>query len=85
MLIPRANVRHLMLAERVRDAVAKQRFHIYPVSTIDEGMSILTGVAAGRLSTKGTYPPGTVNALVMQRLALLTEKAREAKGRKQDS
>ena len=85
VLIPRANVRHLMLAERVRDAVAKQRFHIYPVSTIDEGISILTGVAAGRLSTKGTYPPGTVNALVMQRLALLTEKAREAKGRKQDS
>ena len=85
VLIPKANVRHLMLGERVRDAVAKGRFHIYPVSTIDEGISILTGVAAGRLSTKGTYPPGTVNALVMQRLALLTEKAREAKGRRQEN
>jgi len=78
VLIPKANVRHLMLNEKVRDAIGKGRFRIYPVSTIDEGISILTGVSAGRLGTKGTYPVGTVNALVMQRLALLTEKAREA-------
>ena len=58
--------------------MTKGRFHIYPVTTIDEGISILTGVAAGRLGANGTYPPGTVNALVTQRLALLTEKAREA-------
>ncbi len=42
VLIPKANVRHLMLGEKVRDAVARGRFHIYPVTTIDEGISILT-------------------------------------------
>ena len=78
VVIPKANVRNLMLNEKVREAVTKGRFHIYPVTTIDEGISILTGVAAGRLGANGTYPPGTVNALVTQRLALLTEKAREA-------
>jgi lon-related putative ATP-dependent protease len=76
VLIPKANVPHLMLSERVRQAVAKGRFHIYPVSTIDEGIEILTGVPAGRLSAKGTYPKNTINALVVERLVALTDKAR---------
>jgi predicted ATP-dependent protease len=78
VLIPKANVRNLMLSERVRDAVAKGRFHIYPVSTIDQGISILTGIPAGALGPKGAYPAGSVNRKVVERLALLTEKAREA-------
>ena len=78
VLIPKANVRNLMLGDRVRDAVAKGRFHIYPVSTVDEGISILTGIPAGTLSSKGTYPAGSINRRVIDRLASLTEKAREA-------
>ena len=78
VLIPKANVTNLMLSERVRQAVAKGRFHIYPVSTIDEGISILTGVPAGRLGPKGNYPKNSVNALVIERLNFLAEKARIA-------
>jgi predicted ATP-dependent protease len=81
VLIPKANVNHLMLSDRVRQAVARGRFHIYPVTTIDEGISILTGVPAGRISAKGLYPKNSVNALVIERLTTLTEKARTA-GRK---
>ena len=42
VLIPEANVRHLILRRDVIDAVAQGRFHIYPVRTIDEGLSLLT-------------------------------------------
>ena len=83
VLIPKANVRNLMLGEGVRQAVARGRFHIFPISTIDEGITVLTGVPAGTLGAKGFYPKGSINRLVVDRLALLTEKAREA-SRKQD-
>jgi len=82
VIIPKANVRSLMLSEAVRRAVAKGRFHIYPISTVDEGISLITGVPAGSLTAKGTYPPGTVNRLVVDRLAALAEKARETGGKK---
>lgn len=86
VLIPRANVRNLMLREPVRDAVASGRFHIYAVATVDEGLSILTGLPAGSLSAKGRYPKGSVNQMVVERLAALTEKAREVsrKARKEN-
>jgi lon-related putative ATP-dependent protease len=83
VLIPKANVRNLMLSDRVRDAVGKGRFHIFPISTIDEGITVLTGTSAGTLSAKGVYPKGSINRLIIDRLAVLTEKARDA-GRKKD-
>jgi len=80
VLLPRANVDNLMLSEGVRAAIAAGRFHIYPVTTIDEGIAILTGVAAGRLGSRGTFPPGTVNRLVSDRLTALADIAREQGG-----
>lgn len=84
VLIPAANVPHLMLNEEVRAAVAKGKFHIWPVTTIDEGIEILTGVPAGKRSAKGTYPKDSINRLVVDRLALLAEKAQEAKKKNDD-
>jgi lon-related putative ATP-dependent protease len=84
VLIPKSNVRHLMLAGRVRDAIAAGRFRIYPVSTVDEGISLLTGTPAGSLSAKGLYPAGSINRLVVDRLSALTERAREAAKKKTD-
>jgi predicted ATP-dependent protease len=83
VLIPKSNVANLMLAPRVRHSVAAGRFHIYPVATVDEGIALLTGVPAGALSANGTYPKGSINQLVVQRLAALAEKARES-ARKKD-
>ncbi len=82
VLIPRTNVRNLMLSESVRQAVEKGRFHIYPIASIDEGISVLTGVSAGVLGAKGAYPKGSVNGLVIERLAYLAEKAREGDRKK---
>lgn len=76
VLIPASNVRHLMLREDVVEAVAAGRFHVYPVHTIDEGIALLTGREAGERSPDGTFPEGTVNALVQGRLRELAEQAR---------
>ena len=52
VVIPIQNVRHLMLEEKVLDAVKNKQFSIYAVSTIDEGISQLTGVGAATIHKK---------------------------------
>ncbi|HEV8479280.1 MAG TPA: ATP-binding protein [Candidatus Eisenbacteria bacterium] len=76
VLIPAANVQHLMLRNEVVRAAAEGRFHIYPIETIDQGIEILTGVPAGERNGDGTYPQGSVNARVEERLAHLFERAK---------
>jgi predicted ATP-dependent protease len=68
VIIPRQNIRHLMLQEEVTEAVAAGHFHVYAVSSIDEAIEILTGHPAGELQPDGTYPAESVNARVLQRL-----------------
>ena len=75
VLIPAANVKHLMLRQDVVDAVAARRFAIYPIAAIDEGIEVLTGLPAGEPDAEGRYPEGTVNRLVADRLAELAEKS----------
>lgn len=77
VLIPESNVQHLMLREDVREAVAQGNFHVYPISHVDEGIEVLTGIAAGEQEEDGSYPEGTINYLVVKRLETLAEKQRE--------
>jgi Lon-like ATP-dependent protease len=60
VLIPRRNLDDLMLANRVVEAVREGRFHVWAVSTAEEGIEILTGVPAGERDGDGRYPPETV-------------------------
>ena len=72
VMIPRQNAPDLMLRRDVVEAAVQGEFHIYPVSSIDEGVEILTGIAAGRREESGAFEEGTVNDLVdkeLQRLA----------------
>ncbi|MFH1488901.1 MAG: AAA family ATPase, partial [Pseudomonadota bacterium] len=73
VMIPESNVKDLMLRKDVVDAVKKGKFHVYAVKTIDEGIEILTGKEAGAQKADGTYPEGSVNYLVNQKLAKLAE------------
>ncbi len=73
VMIPQSNVKDLMLRKDVVEAVKKDRFHVYPVKTIDEGIEILTGKKAGERNAKGTYPKGSINYLVDQKLKELAE------------
>ncbi|MCP4205222.1 MAG: AAA family ATPase [bacterium] len=76
VLIPSSNVKHLMLAGRVVDAVRDGKFHIYPVATIDQGLEVLTELASGEPDEEGTYPQDSINGKVQARLEVLTERAR---------
>ena len=77
VMIPRDNLRNLVLKDEVVDAVREGRFHIYGVSTIDEGIEILTGVPAGEHQEGAAYPDGTVHFLVEARLQDMAKRIRE--------
>ena len=68
ILIPLSNVKHLMLNDEVVRAVREGIFHIYPVSTIDEGLKVLTNVEPGSAGSDGSFPRGTVHYLVNKKL-----------------
>ena len=75
-LIPESNVKHLMLRRDVLQAVRDGRFHVYAVSTIDQGIEILTGVKAGKRGKNGAFPADSINGRVEARLMELAEQRR---------
>lgn len=72
VVIPAASMRHLMLREDVVQAAADGLFHIHSVKTVDQAMSVLTGVEAGEPDAKGVIPKGTLNHKVATVLAEMT-------------
>ncbi|MDD3303819.1 MAG: AAA family ATPase [Clostridia bacterium] len=68
VLIPFQNVKNLTLNDEVIQAVKEGNFHIYPISTIDEGIEILTGIPAGKLNDIGKYETDSINYLVSEKL-----------------
>jgi predicted ATP-dependent protease len=76
VLIPQSNVDHLMLRQDIVDAAEAGKFAIYPIATIDQGIEILTGVAAGEIDASGDFPDGTINRLVEDRLVALADARR---------
>jgi len=77
VMIPRANVRNLMLKEEVVEAIKEGKFHLWAVRNVDEGIEVLTGVAAGKRGKDGKYPEGTINGLVQQRLTEMAHAVKE--------
>jgi lon-related putative ATP-dependent protease len=77
VLIPEANVKHLMLRSDVREAVEGGQFHVYAVSDVDQALQIVTGLPVGKVAPDGTFPEGTFNQRVHSRLAELAEMRRE--------
>jgi lon-related putative ATP-dependent protease len=72
-MIPASNVQNLMLKDEIIEAAREGKFTIYPVTTIDEGIEVLTGVPAGKRQEDGTFEEGTVNYLVDKRLREMAE------------
>jgi lon-related putative ATP-dependent protease len=68
VMIPAANVRHLMLKHDVVQAVQEGQFQIWPVETIEQGIEILTGTAAGAPDGAGNFAPDTVFGMVQKQL-----------------
>ncbi len=76
VLIPESNVAHLMLRQDIVAAAAAGKFRIFPIASIDQGIEILTGVAAGDRGADGRFPENSVNARVEARLADLARRRR---------
>ncbi|MCH8072827.1 MAG: AAA family ATPase [Proteobacteria bacterium] len=80
VIIPRENVKHLMLQEEVVEAVQQGQFSVYAVQSIDEAVTIITGTEAGQRDQDGNFPPDSVNANVEEQLlkyAMLRKKHAE--------
>ncbi len=67
VIIPQSNVKNLMLSKEVIDAVRSNKFHIYAITTIDQGIEILTGIPAGKRTADG-WTQNSINDLVQRRL-----------------
>jgi len=81
VLVPAANIDNLMLDEEVVEAVESGQFHVYPITTVEEGIELLTGVPAGVKADDGSYPEGTLFARIVERL----ERMRKALEKKDDN
>ena len=68
VLIPAANVKHLMLRKDVVDAVSEKRFAVYPIEHVDQALERLTGVPAGERDADGQFAEGSVSRRVCDRL-----------------
>ena len=73
VMIPVQNVENLQLSDEIVEAVKNKQFHIYSVSTIEEGIEVLTGVPAGKKDKDGKFPAGTINYLVYEKLKKYAE------------
>ena len=73
VIIPKQNVKNLQLNDEVVQAVKDKKFHIYAISTVDEGIEILTGVPAGKMNENGMFTAGSVKALAYEKLKKYAE------------
>ena len=76
VIIPKGNVPHLMLDDDVIQAVTDGKFHIWPITTVDEGLALLTGREPGELKDDGTYPEGSINHTAATRLVEFADAVR---------
>src|SRR5271166_2859885 len=77
VIMPHTNVEDLMLREEILEAVAANKFHIWPVARIEDGIEILTGATAGKRNGDGTFEPDTVFALIDARLTHMATTMKE--------
>ena len=68
VLIPASNIQHLMLRQDVVEAVDAKQFHVFPIESVDQGIELLTGIEAGTSLEDGSYPEGSLNRMVAERL-----------------
>lgn len=77
VIIPIQNVKNLHLNDEVVNSVKEGKFHIYAISTIDEGIEILTGVPAGKKNKDGKYTTGTIKYLAYEKLKQYNENSKK--------
>ncbi len=74
VIIPRVNVPNLMLDQAVLDAAREGLFHIWAVDNVDQALSLLAGEDAGAPDEQGSFPSGSINDRVVQRLKVINQR-----------
>jgi predicted ATP-dependent protease len=77
VLMPESNVEDLMLREDILEAVAAGKFHVWPVAKVEQGIELLTGRPAGKKDGGGKFEPGSVFALMDERLSDMAKTLKE--------
>jgi len=80
VIIPRQNIRDLVLNDEVIDAVRRGLFHIYAIGHVNEGIALLTGMAAGEPDAHGRYPFDSVHGKVLKKLRAYYKRAMRSDG-----
>lgn len=80
VIIPAANIPHLMLREDVRAAVREHQFHIWAIEHVDQAMTLLTNFSIGE-QVNGEYPAMSVNGKVSERLCELNQLRQQFSGK----
>ncbi|MEY3808773.1 MAG: hypothetical protein RI893_1749, partial [Pseudomonadota bacterium] len=81
VIIPVANIKHLMLRWDVVHAAESGQFSVYAVSTIDEALELLSGMQAGVANEQGVYPLESFNGQVEAQLLQFTQLRKEFEGK----
>lgn len=77
VMIPYTNIPNLMLREDTVEAIKENKFHLYPVKTIDQGIELLTGKKAGQKQKNGKFEKNSINDLVDRKLLEFAVKLKE--------
>ncbi len=77
VVIPHQNVKNLMLRKEVVQAIKDNKFHIYPIESVDQAIELLTGKEAGKKGSTGKFKTGTVNYLADKKLKQFAEDYRK--------
>jgi predicted ATP-dependent protease len=78
VLLPRPNLRHLVLRDDVVRAIEQGKFHLYAIDSVAQGIEILTGHPAGERDPSGRFPAASVFGRVERRIIEIAERLRQA-------
>ncbi len=76
VIVPEKNIKNIILPDEILDDIENEKFHIYPVETVDDSIEILTGMTAGKRNARGIFPAGTFNSLVEKKLKQIAMQAK---------
>lgn len=81
VVIPRANVKSLMLSPDVVAAAREGTFHVYSVDNVEDALALLSPLPVGARKSDGRFDPGSLNAKVETQLHRFHEIQRRAHAR----
>lgn len=68
VIIPIQNKSSLILPRMIEEAIEQGTFHIWAISSIDEGLKLLSGMEGGERDRRGNYPTDSFNRVIEDEL-----------------